>query len=487
MQNNKHAFSGLIFAILAFTLLTTTTNLSLAGDVYAQQTTLSVSAKDTGGNFFGPQIVGIVVEGPGIRNPDTNPGSVLVNGANVPLVHLSDSRWYAFFADANTFTALAGAAGFPGSSDGTFWIIGPSGKNLLFPTLPNAFGHDTTTNASLNPNLDLNGDCPAVVNDQNPCVEWPYIRLFNFNEDDQVSVRYTGQSVTLNYVRQSTNDVILSLDRDNYPINAEIIFGLSDYMWNINPVEEDLVTFAFGNGSTEVFYQPSTALPPASITGLMQSLRFDSKQILSLQGKDSIKFTNTINGTPATVLIETSPNSAAFENFDSRADMFAKVRDVQFRFDYFNKSVAAGMGNSDAHISIGKETPKTGTKTPEVKEKEQVKIDPYSISEPKLVDLFGRSINAVNVEKPVLVQTTVTNNLEEDQPFVYILQVKDKNDFTVMLTWIKGNMYAKSSFNPGISWTPESKGDYNIEIFVWKSIDELGVSPLTKSLKVSVS
>ncbi|MGH9910352.1 MAG: hypothetical protein ACRD32_06895, partial [Nitrososphaerales archaeon] len=115
MQNSKHAFSGLIFSVLAFMLLTTTTNLSLAGDVYAQQTTLSVSAKDTGGKFFGPQIVEIVVEGPGIRNPDTNPGSVLVNGANVPLVHLSDGRWYAFFADSNTFTALAGAAGFPGS------------------------------------------------------------------------------------------------------------------------------------------------------------------------------------------------------------------------------------------------------------------------------------------------------------------------------------------------------------------------------------
>jgi hypothetical protein len=258
-------------------------------------------------------------------------------------------------------------------------------------------------------------------------------------------------------------------------------------MWNINPVEEDRVTFAFGNGNTEVFYQPSATLPAASITGLMQSLRFDFKQILSLEGKDSIKFTNTINGMPATVQIETSPNSGAFENFGSGADMFAKVRDVQFRFDYFNKSIAAGMGNSDAHISMGKETPKTGTKTPEVKEKEQVKIDPYSISEPKLVDLFGRSINALDAEKPVLVQTIVTNNLEEDQPFVYILQVKDKDDFTVMLTWIKGNMYAKSSFNPGISWTPESKGDYNIEIFVWKSIDELGVSPLMKSLKVSVS
>ena len=55
------------------------------------------------------------------------------------------------------------------------------------------------------------------------------------------------------------------------------------------------------------------------------------------------------------------------------------------------------------------------------------------------------------------------------------------------LAWIKGNIYAKNSFSIDKSWTPESDGDYSIEIFLWKTIDEPGMLPLTKSLDVSVS
>ncbi|MEM2760823.1 MAG: hypothetical protein QXU32_00315 [Nitrososphaerales archaeon] len=484
-MQKKHTLIILSILLLLAPLLTTSVLINKAD---AQQIVLSVSAKDTGGKFFGPQIVQVVIDGPSIRNPDTNPGSVIVNGVNLPMVHLADGRWYGFFADGSTFTTLAGVTGFPGNINGNFWIIGPSGKNVLFPTLPTAFRNDPM-NDFINPNLDLNGDCPSLVNDQNTCVEWPYIRLFSFSENDQVSVRYSGQSVTLNYVRPSANEIALSLDRDSYPINAEIIFGLSDYMWNINPVEDDRVIFAFDDGGTAVFYQPSTSLPPAEITSAMQSMGFDIKQMLSLQGKNGIRFSNTINGVPATALIEIFPNSGAFENLDkssSRADMFAKERNVQFRFDYFNKSISAGMGTSDAHISIGKEEPKTGTK-PEVPEVGIPMVDPYSISEIKLVDLLGKAIKEVHTQQPVMIQTTITNNWNESQAFTYIVQVKDENEFTAMLTWIKGNLYAKKSFNAGISWTPEGKGDYEVEIFVWKSIDEPGILPLTKRMQISVS
>jgi hypothetical protein len=454
-------------------------------DTDAQQISMYVSASNAG-RFFGAQIVQVLVEGASIRNTDTDPGPITVNGLTVPLVHLSDSRWAAFFADTDTFTTLASVAGFSGSSIGDFWVLGPDGKNLLFPSLPNAFGHDAIASEPKNPNLDLDGDCPAVITALDPCVDWPYIRLFSLNENDQVSVRYGSQSVTLDYVKPSPDDIILRLDRDSYPINAEIIFGLSDYMWNINPVEEDQISFVFGDGGSEVFYQASISLQPVSLTGLMRELGFDSRQVLLLQGKQGIRFTNAINGIPATILIETFPNVGAFENFNIRADMFASERDVQFRFDYFDKSISAGMGTSDASISVGKEEPKTGTKIPEVKE-EEPKINPYSIDEPKLVDLLDRHVSNVSVEQTVLVQTRITNNLDQDQPFTYIVQVKDSNELTVMLTWIKGSIYARDSFNSGISWTPESKGDYSIEVFVWKNIDELGTSPLTRRLQVSVS
>ena len=60
-------------------------------------------------------------------------------------------------------------------------------------------------------------------------------------------------------------------------------------------------------------------------------------------------------------------------------------------------------------------------------------IDSYSIGEPKIVDLLGRSVINVNIRQPILIQTAVTNNLDEEQPFIYIVQIKDENDFTVTL------------------------------------------------------
>lgn len=484
MQVSMHRFS-IVFVIAALALSISNTGFQL---VEAQQVSMSVSAAGTG-KFFGPQIIQIVIEGSGIAEPDTSPGALLVNGVNVPLVHLTNSVWYAFVADQDTFTTLADATNFPGGQisalGANFWAIGPNGKSLLFPSIPNAFGNDPANNL-LNPNLDLNGDCPAAVTDQNACVEWPYIRLFSFNENDRVSFQYSGKSVTLSYIEPSFDDVSISLDRQSYPIGAEIILTLADYMWNINPVEEDMVHFAFTGSGSEVFYQASMSLTPTSITNILNSLGFDRKQILDGEGLDGIKFVNAISGMPETILIETVPNSGIFENFVNTADMFANKRDVQIRFDYFDKSTASNMATGDASVSIGKEEPKVVTPKPKVEVEEQkVKRDPYSISEPSFTDLFGNEIDKIVVGQPVLVETKVTNNFDEEQPFIYILQVKDGEGFTVMLTWIKGIMNASAALDAGISWTPEENGNYTVEVFVWKSLEDPGL-PLTKSMTLSV-
>jgi len=477
-----HRFSiGFVIAVLSLSISNTGFQF-----VEAQQTTMSVSAAGTG-KFFGPQIMQIAIEGSGIAEPNTSPGALLVNGVNVPLVHLANSGWYAFVADQDTFTTLADTANFPGEQvsalSGDFWTIGPNGKSLLFPSLPSAFGNDPASNL-LNPNLDLNGDCPAAVTDQNTCVEWPYIRLFSFTENDRVSFQYSGRSVTLDYIEPSFEDVSISLDRESYPVGAEIILTIADYMWNINPVEEDRIHFAFTSSGSEVFYQASNALTPTSITSILNSLDFDRKQVLDGEGLDGIKFVNTIGGMPETILIETVPNSGVFENFVNTADMFANKRDAQISFDYFDKSTSSGMATGDASVSIGKEEPKVGTQTPKVEEP-KVKMDPYSISEPKLADLFGNGIDKIVTGQPVLVEMKVTNNLDEEQPFIYILQVKDGEGFTVMLTWIKGTMNKSAALDAGISWTPEESGNYTVEVFVWKSLEDPSL-PLTKSIMLSV-
>ncbi|MGH9923714.1 MAG: hypothetical protein ACRD38_13280, partial [Nitrososphaerales archaeon] len=87
-------FAGFIMIVLTLSLSITKFQI-----VDAQQAYMSVSALDTGGKFFGPQIIQIIIDGSGIGEPNTSAGALIVNGVNVPLVHLSDSRWYAYVAD----------------------------------------------------------------------------------------------------------------------------------------------------------------------------------------------------------------------------------------------------------------------------------------------------------------------------------------------------------------------------------------------------
>jgi hypothetical protein len=165
--------------------------------------------------------------------------------------------------------------------------------------------------------------------------------------------------------------------------------------------------------------------------------------------------------------------------------MFANKRDAQIQFDYFDKSTSSGMSTHDASVSVGKEEPKVVTPTSEVEEQVTVQVAPYSISEPIMADVSGSGTEKIVAGQPVLVETTVTNNLDEEQPFTYILQVKDSNDYTVMVTWIKGTMNALASLDAGISWTPEEDGNYAVEIFVWKSLEDPGAA-LTKNMIVTV-
>ncbi len=456
--------------------------------VDAQQASLMVSAAETGGKFFGPQIVQVVVDSAGLRDPDSSPGSLLVNSASVPLVHLGDGRWYAFFADRDTFTMLARSVNIPGSevsASGAFWAVGPADKSSFFPTLPSAFGHDPSQ-SRLNPSLDLDGNCSAAFAESDACVDWPYIALLSFNENDLVSVRYSGQSVSLKYIPPARDDVRISLDRATYPMNAEIILTLGDYMWNINPAEEDMIHFAF-SGGTKVFYQGSFALDPVQITGILNNLGFAESQMLGVEDMESIGFTNTIDGMTETILIETAPNSGVFENIEANADMIAKKRNALIIFEYFGKSTSSSTSTGDADVSVGKEPkePGEGTQVPANNVTAPLPAELYSVSEPRLVDPLGKRLEQITTGSPLLVEAGITNSLGAEQPFLYIVQVKDSDGFTEMLTWIRGKLSPSGTLEPGISWTPEKGGRYEVHVFVWKSFEDPGL-PVEKMMTLDV-
>lgn len=76
----------------------------------------------------------------------------------------------------------------------------------------------------------------------------------------------------------------------------------------------------------------------------------------------------------------------------------------------------------------------------------------------------------VPTNKQVQISADVTNGLDRDQSFAYIVQVLDKNGVAIQLSWLTGTLSAGQSLNPSQSWTPTVPGNYTAQIFVWSGI-----------------
>lgn len=79
-------------------------------------------------------------------------------------------------------------------------------------------------------------------------------------------------------------------------------------------------------------------------------------------------------------------------------------------------------------------------------------------------------IISVNAGEPVQVQSTITNNIDKRQKFVYILQLKNSAGTTAMISWMDSTIFSKESVNTLLSWTPAQPGTYTMQIFLWESL-----------------
>lgn len=93
-----------------------------------------------------------------------------------------------------------------------------------------------------------------------------------------------------------------------------------------------------------------------------------------------------------------------------------------------------------------------------------------SISNVRLVDENSNPVSDVRVNKAIMLQSIIKNNLSTDQKFTIIYQVKDADSTQVMLFWNSSRIPASESLDTAISWVPEREGNYTLQIFVWESL-----------------
>lgn len=92
----------------------------------------------------------------------------------------------------------------------------------------------------------------------------------------------------------------------------------------------------------------------------------------------------------------------------------------------------------------------------------------------------------VPLNKQVQIAADVTNGQDRNQPFAYIVQIKDKDGVVIELSWLTGTLTPGQSLSPSQSWTPITSGSYTAEIFVWTSIDDPDALSTPLSMNISV-
>jgi len=115
-------------------------------------------------------------------------------------------------------------------------------------------------------------------------------------------------------------------------------------------------------------------------------------------------------------------------------------------------------------------------------------LERVTIVEPKLVNAFGISLgNNVNVDQQIQISADIINNQEKSQTFIYLVQIKNEENFVVSVGWISGQLTPYQKFNPSLSWTPSQSGEFTAEIFVWEGLRNHNALSEYTMLQISVS
>lgn len=114
-------------------------------------------------------------------------------------------------------------------------------------------------------------------------------------------------------------------------------------------------------------------------------------------------------------------------------------------------------------------------------------IQTIYVDNTRISDKSGHTLNHVSVNQSIQIATDLKNNTFKDQPFVYLVQIKNSDDVIVHLAWITGSLSSGQTLSPALSWTPQSFDTYEVTVFVWESIENPVSLATSSSFGISVN
>jgi hypothetical protein len=109
-----------------------------------------------------------------------------------------------------------------------------------------------------------------------------------------------------------------------------------------------------------------------------------------------------------------------------------------------------------------------------------------SPSVPKMKDTTGNELTGTAAGRQVILSINVQNNNARLQPFVAIVEVRSSSGVSESIEWQTGNLNPGGSAEIGISWMPQSAGDYQVRTFVISAFEAPKVLSPTVTSEVNV-
>lgn len=117
---------------------------------------------------------------------------------------------------------------------------------------------------------------------------------------------------------------------------------------------------------------------------------------------------------------------------------------------------------------------------------EKYPLDKIQIGSLYLLNDDGSAIQQVRLGDSVDISATIRNFQGMSQPYVFLIQIVDENDFTVEIIVASGIIEDADSLDIGQSWIPLDSGEYSLKIMIWHDIS-LTPTPLSKSTMKNVA
>ena len=258
---------------------------------------------------------------------------------------------------------------------------------------------------------------------------------------------------------------------------------------NLQPIDSTIGTTILEviPANSESYYMIKSPNPNAAITNVsVNLLGFNSAvekhqalkiEPVSTEITDRFVFSGTIENTAGTDSENTSIHLVFYDAFvppriigiySTQLDQVLSASSVSFDFDEKRIKQAVGFkvfaesNNFSSNLVDNKIVP------------QEFISKLITINDVSIYDQQGNRLSDVTVNSPIKIQSNIslqftTSQFAQEQPYVYYAQVKQSGDkpFVEFLGIFENSFTEEGSQNPNLEWTPEKKGLYFIETFVW--------------------